>query len=139
MTIACTQLGGTAVRHHITATVALLVTALLQVTCRFAHHAADAAAPQPFGIMSILVPWFAFQNQSELAAEALVDVVISLYRKQCTPQELQLELALAQLQSQSEGMRQLQALDRDLLLSCVYIIWLVCEVRGRAGACARGT
>jgi hypothetical protein len=46
-----------------------------------------------------------------------------------TINEVEMELAFMTLQNQSEGMQQLQALDRDLLLSFVVSIWITCEVR----------
>jgi hypothetical protein len=76
-----------------------------------------------------LICWFAFQNQSVLAAEALVDTVVALYRTGWTVEQLQLELTFLSLQDQSEGMQQMQSLDRELLTSFLVLIWLTCEVR----------
>ena len=80
-------------------------------------------------VEAILLPWFAFQNQSSLAAEALVDTIVTLYRRGWSVEQVQLELSLLTLQDQSEGMQQMQALDKDLLISFVVLIWLTCKVR----------
>ena len=82
-------------------------------------------------VESILVPWFAYQNQSALAAEALVESVVNLYRQGWSVQQVQMELAFLSLSRQSEGMHQIQELDSDMLLSFVLLISITCEVRAR--------
>lgn len=79
-------------------------------------------------ISSILLPWLAFQNQSILAAEALVECVVNLYRAGWTVQQVQLELAFLSLQRVVKGMEQVQDLDSDMLLSFVVLICITCEV-----------
>ena len=69
------------------------------------------------------------RSRAPLAAEALVETVVNLYRAGWTVEQVELELAFLSLQNQSEGMQQLKALDRDLLLSFVVSIWITCEVR----------
>jgi hypothetical protein len=44
------------------------------------YASVDADAGGEAAIHTILVPWFAFQKQSTLAAEALVETVVNLYR-----------------------------------------------------------
>ena len=53
---------------------------------------------------SILIPWFAYQNQSVLAAEALVEAVVNLYRARWSVERVQLELGFLSLQQRNEGM-----------------------------------
>lgn len=83
---------------------------------------------KPF-IRTLLLSWFAYQHQSFLGATVLVETALVAYRNGCTVGKLQLELAFLSLQQQGdEGMRQLQPLDNDLLLSFVAATHMVCQV-----------
>ena len=75
------------------------------------------------------MPWFAFQNQSSLAAEALVECVVNLYRAGWTVQQIQMELAFLALERSRRGVEQVNELDSDMLLSFVMLICVTCQVR----------
>lgn len=82
-------------------------------------------------IEALLVPWLAFQNQSELAAEALVEAAVALFRSGWTVERVQLEMAFLTLKSKSEEIKQVQELDSEMLLSFVCLIMITCKVKHR--------
>jgi hypothetical protein len=88
----------------------------------------DESCSKAKAIESILIPWFAYQKQSMLAAEALVETVVNLFRSGWTVAEVQMELAFLSLQKQSKGMKQVQDIDCDMLISFVILIWITCQV-----------
>lgn len=79
-------------------------------------------------IETLLVPWLAFQNQSELAAEALVEAAVGLYRSGWTVQRVQLEMTFLTLKTQREEIKQVQELDSEMLLSFICLIMITCKV-----------
>lgn len=92
-------------------------------------EADSTTTAQQEAVSSVLIPWFAFQNQSTLAAEALVECVVNLYRAGWTAQQVQLQLAFLRVQRVVKGIEQVQGLDSDMLLSFVMLICITCEVR----------
>lgn len=92
---------------------------------------------QATAVDSILIPWFAFQNHSVLAAEALVETVVALYRSGWSVERVQMELSFLTLQRQREGIDQVQTIDSEMLLSFVLLIMITAKVsninfRGRS-------
>lgn len=79
-------------------------------------------------IEALLVPWLAFQNQSELAAEALVEAGVALFQSGWTVERVQLEMAFLTLKSKTEEIKQVQELDSEMLLSFVCLIMITCKV-----------
>eukprot|EP00892_Ulva_mutabilis_P009668 jgi/Ulvmu1/7073/UM033_0134.1 len=88
------------------------------------HEQEDSTAG---AIESLLVPWLAFQNQSELAAEALVEACIGLFRSGWTVERVQLEMTFLTLKSTREEIKQVQALDSEMLLSFICLIMITCK------------
>lgn len=84
---------------------------------------------QATAVDSILIPWCAFQNHSVLAAEALVETVIALYRSGWSVERVQMELSFLTLQRQRAGMDQVQTIDSEMLLSFVLLIMITAKVR----------
>jgi hypothetical protein len=64
-----------------------------------------------------------------LAAEALVDTVIALYRCGWSVERVQLELSFLTLTRQRAGMDQVQSIDSEMLLSFVLLIMITAKVR----------
>lgn len=83
---------------------------------------------QATAVDSILIPWFAFQNHSVLAAEALVETVVALYRSGWSVERIQMELSFLTLQRQRAGMDQVQSIDSEMLLSFVLLIMITAKV-----------
>lgn len=83
---------------------------------------------QATAIDSILITWFAFQNHSVLAAEALVETVVALYRSGWSVERVQMELSFLTLQRQRAGMDQVQSIDSEMLLSFVLLIMITAKV-----------
>lgn len=79
-------------------------------------------------IEDLMVSWFAYQNESLLAAQALVETIIAAHRSGWSVERVNMELSFLSLKKQDIAGQQIGALDNDMLLSFVAVGIYTCQV-----------
>jgi hypothetical protein len=79
-------------------------------------------------IEDLMVSWFAYQNESLLAAQALVETIIAAHRSGWSVERVNMQLSFLSLQKQDIAGQQIGTLDNDMLLSFVAVGIYTCQV-----------